>query len=127
MGQFLLVDDNLAFAENLAEVLEDVGHGAQVVGSGAEALAATHARRFDALLTDMRMPGMDGVQLVHAVHQVDPGLPALLITACPGVNGTAAAQDEEILAVLPKPVPLEALFALLSQARRDDLAASNPP
>ncbi|HET9450273.1 MAG TPA: response regulator, partial [Aggregicoccus sp.] len=84
MGRFLLLDDNRAFAENLAEILEDSGHEATVVTSGEEALAAARERRYDALLTDMRMPVMSGAELVHRIRSVDPGLPALVVTAYSG-------------------------------------------
>lgn len=121
MGQFLVVDDNLPFAENLAEILQDAGHDARVVGSGREAVAAVHAQRFDALLTDMRMPGMDGACVVHEVRQVDPGLPALVIAAFLDAVEVKEVRHEGVLAVLPKPVPLSTLAELLSRARRDGL------
>ncbi|MCY1033361.1 response regulator [Corallococcus sp. BB11-1] len=121
MGRFLLVDDNRAFAENLAEILEDAGHVATVAVSGEQALEAVRARRYDVLLTDMRMPGMSGAAVVHHLRRVDPGLAAIVITAHPGEADLAWARDEGVLAVLPKPVPMPALVELLSRARRDGL------
>ncbi|RKH46856.1 response regulator [Corallococcus sicarius] len=121
MGRFLLVDDNRAFAENLAEILEDAGHVARVVGSGEEALTAVRAERYDVLITDMRMPGMSGASVVHHLRQLDPGLAAIIITAHPGEVELERAMDAGVLAVLPKPVPMRALVELLTQARRDGL------
>ena len=77
MRHFLLLDDNRAFAENLAEILRDAGHEATVTTSGEEAVEAVRATRFDALLTDMRMPGMSGAMAVHHIRKLDPGLAAL--------------------------------------------------
>jgi CheY-like chemotaxis protein len=123
MRKYLLVDDNLAFAENLAEILRDSGAEVTVAESGAKALELAKAVRFDALVTDMRMPVMSGATLVHEIRRVDPGLPALVITAYTGENDLLAAREEGLLAVLPKPAPIERLMELLAVARRDGLVA----
>jgi two-component system, response regulator PdtaR len=121
VSRFLLLDDNRAFAENLAEILEDSGHQATVVTSGEEALRAVRSERYDVLLTDMRMPGMSGAAAVHHVRKLDPGLAAIVITAYPGESDLERARGEGVLAVLPKPVPMRLLVELLSRARRDGL------
>ncbi|MBN8228431.1 response regulator transcription factor [Corallococcus macrosporus] len=121
MGRFLVVDDNRAFAENLAEILEDAGHTTTVVDCGEAALQAARAERYDVLITDMRMAGMSGASLVHHLRQRDPGLAAIVVTAHPGEAELARAHAEGVLAVLPKPVPVPALVELLARARRDGL------
>jgi CheY-like chemotaxis protein len=123
MRSYLVVDDNRAFAENLAEILRDEGAEVTVAGSGTEALALVEKTRFDALLCDMRMPEMGGAVVVHKVRRVDPGLPAIVVTAYTRDDDLAAARREGLLAVLPKPVPLPQLFHLLATARRDGLVA----
>ena len=123
MRKYLLVDDNLAFAENLAEILRDAGAEVVLAASGAQALELAAGARFDALVTDMRMPVMNGARVVHEIRRVDPGLPALVITAYTGEADLLAAREEGLLAVLPKPVPIETLLALLGSARRDGLVA----
>ncbi|HEX8536346.1 MAG TPA: response regulator [Cystobacter sp.] len=123
MRSYLLLDDNLAFAENLAEILRDGGDEALVVTEGPRALSLAGARRFDALLTDMKMPGMNGAQAVRHIRQVDPGLAVVVITAYPGEEELEAVRREGLLAVLPKPVPLAPLVSLLTHARRDGLVA----
>lgn len=123
MRNYLLLDDNRAFADNIAEILRDSGDSATVVTDGVEALALAKTTRFDALLTDMKMPGMSGAAAVHQIRQVDPGIAAVVITAHPGENDLEAARNEGLLAVLPKPVPLPTLLGLLSSARRDGLVA----
>ena len=123
MKRFLVVDDNAAFAENLAEILRDGGAEVSVAESGAAALELARAARFDALVTDMRMPVMSGARLVHEILRVDPGLPAIVVTAYTGESDLRAAREEGLLSVLPKPVPLERLTDLLGKARRDGLVA----
>src|SRR5262245_27923420 len=123
MRRYLLVDDNRSFAENLAEILRDDGAEATVVCGGAQALEAARATRFDALVTDMRMPLMSGARLVHEIRASDPGLPAIVVTAYTGENDLVAAREEGLLAVLPKPVPIPRLLELLRSARRDGVVA----
>ena len=121
MAKVLITDDNRPFAENLAEILEDAGHQVVIADSGAEALQLAAATRFDALVSDMRMPQMGGAELVHRIRRMDPGLPAIVVTAYTYDNELEAARREGLLAILPKPVPVPALLGLLETARRDGL------
>ncbi len=121
MRHYLLVDDNRAFAENLAEIIRDLGDEVTVVDSGIDALARVRQTRFDAMLTDMRMPVMSGAELVHQTRRADPGLPALVVTAYIGDEDLSFARQEGLLAVLQKPVPVERLLGHLQRARRDGL------
>lgn len=118
MHKVLITDDNRAFAENLAEILEDVGYKVAIANSGAEALRQVSAVRFDVLLSDMRMPEMGGAELVHRVRRVDPGLPAIVITAYTYDNELVMARKEGLLGILPKPVPMPMLLELMGVARR---------
>ncbi len=121
--RYLVVDDNVAFAENLAEIIADVGDEAVVVDSGARALELAKQERFDALISDMRMPVMNGAELVHRIRRADPALPALVVTAYTADDELAAARQEGLIGVLPKPVPVPRLLELLGAARRNGLVA----
>jgi CheY-like chemotaxis protein len=121
MRTYLVVDDNREFAENLAEILRDRGDDVVIAGNGREAAAAVGVRRFDAVLTDMRMPFMGGAEVVREIRRLDPGVPALVLTAHAGDDALEAARSEGLLAVLGKPVEVPRLLALLSAARRDGL------
>jgi CheY-like chemotaxis protein len=118
---YLIVDDNPTFAENLAEILRDRGDEVAVAESGPEAVRAARGRRFDAILTDMRMPFMGGAEVVHELRRLDPGAPAMVITAHVGDDALEAARREGLLAVLGKPVDVPRLLELLASARRDGL------
>ena len=84
MRRYLFVDDNLEFAENLVEIAGDCGCDCEMAACGAEAMERVAGTRFDAVVTDMRMPGMGGAELVHEIRRVDPGLPAVVLTAHAG-------------------------------------------
>jgi len=119
MRSYLIVDDNRALADNLAEIVRERGDTASVATSGREALDLVARERFDAILTDMRMPTMDGASLIREVRRADPGLPVIVITAYFKDVGLRAAQGEGPLAVLPKPVPVGHLLHLLGVAKRN--------
>lgn len=120
---YLIVDDNRAFAENLAEILSGVGATTQLVTSGLEAVEAVRRTRFSALLTDMRMPTMSGFGLIREIRALDPGLPAVVVTAYSEDDDLEAVRRAGILSILPKPVPVLELVELLSCARRNGLVA----
>jgi two-component system, response regulator PdtaR len=78
-------------------------------------------RRFDAILTDMRMPLMGGAEVVHEIRRLDPGAAAIVVTAHVGDDAIEAACREGLLAVLSKPMDVPRLLTLLAAARRDGL------
>jgi DNA-binding NtrC family response regulator len=121
MRRYLIVDDNQALAENLGEILADQGDEVALAYGGGQALAMARERRFDVLVTDMRMPLMGGAELIHNVRRVDPGLAAVVITAYERDLKLEAARREGLLATLPKPVPIPHLMEILRVARRDGL------
>ena len=94
MAKILITDDNRPFADNLGEILEDVGHTVVIAESGEAALSHVQQTRFDVLLSDMRMPEMGGAELVHRVRRLDPGLPAIVVTAFTNDNDLATARAE---------------------------------
>jgi len=123
MKRHLLVDDNVAFADNLAEILREGGADVAVAASGSEAIDLAARTQFDALVTDMRMPLMSGADLVHRIRRVDPGLPAIVVSAFASASDLLAVSEEGLLALLPKPVPIDRLVELLGCARRNGLVA----
>jgi CheY-like chemotaxis protein len=123
MRRYLLVDDNFAFVDNLAEILRDNGDEAVVAESGGRALALAGEQRFDAVLTDMRMPSMSGAEFLSKLRRLDPGAAALVVTAYTRDEELDRAFREGILGVLQKPVPLDQLLELLGRARRNGMVA----
>ena len=77
----LLVEDDRALREALADTLLLAGHDYKAVGSAEEALEAVAAEPFSLVVSDVNMPGMDGHQLLGLLRARQPQLPVLLMTA----------------------------------------------
>ncbi len=80
-ARVLVVDDNRELAENVAEILEDEGCRVTLAHSGEEALELGSADHFDLVLTDIRMPGISGIELVRRLSERDPAAKFLLMSA----------------------------------------------
>ena len=102
-ARVLLVDDDHTTREVLAIHLEDAGYQVETAAGAAEALALLDAEpAFDALLTDLSMPGMDGLALIRTARQRFPGLQALLLTGT--AVDDAAFDFGAAISLLRKPV-----------------------
>ncbi|MBL8749558.1 MAG: response regulator [Planctomycetes bacterium] len=77
----LLVEDEPTIAVTLRDDLADSGYEVVQTGDGGDAIAILASRRFDAVITDLRLPGADGVQVVRAARAARPDVPVLVISA----------------------------------------------
>lgn len=80
-SRLLIVDDDEGLRENLSELFAAVGYDVATACNTAEALAALASGPVDLLLTDYKMPGPSGVELIDAARKAHPGLLAVLMTA----------------------------------------------
>lgn len=106
----LVVDDDADTLESLAMSLQAV-MGARVVtaASGREALTKLDGARPDAMVTDYRMPGMDGIELTGRARRQAPGLPVVMVTAFDDQALRAEAKRAGVCEVVPKPLDAEDL------------------
>jgi DNA-binding NtrC family response regulator len=80
-GRILVVDDEQSMCQYLSILLSKEGHEVITANSGAEALRQLSQEPADVVMTDVRMPGMDGIQLLKGVRGLDPELPVIMMTA----------------------------------------------
>ncbi len=80
-SRLLIVDDDQGMRENLAELFESLGYEVRTAANAADALAALDEAEADLLLTDYKMPGPTGVELIEAARKRQPRLRAVLMTA----------------------------------------------
>jgi DNA-binding response OmpR family regulator len=117
----LIVDDNRALAEDLAEILEAEGYRTRLFHDPRLVLREQGELQFDVALLDVRMPGMDGVTLQRLLMQKHPHARFVLMTAYADDQRLSLGRAAGAYAVLTKPVPLAELFAALGDAGSREL------
>lgn len=115
-GRLLVVDDEVRLMTALRDTLRDHGYEVTGVTTGEEAQAALRTAPFDVLLTDLMMPGMDGIALLKAALELDPSLIGIVMTG----HGTIATAVETMqigaFDYILKPFKLSAILPVLSRA-----------
>ena len=115
MARILIVDDDAALREGLAETLADLGHEATEAADGATALRRLDEQAFDAVLLDLRMPGMDGMTALARIRDRAAAPPVAVLTAVPTASNTIEAMRLGAVDHLAKPIGRAGLAALLDR------------
>ena len=124
----LVVDDDPGMRDGMAMSLKRSGFFAEQARGGEEALRMIRPGAYDAVVTDLRMPGMDGLQLTARLKAVDPTLPVLLITAFGSLETAREAMRLGAFDFLSKPFSPEELSSALNKALKSEghLKAEEP-
>jgi two-component system NtrC family response regulator len=126
MPVILIVDDDAALREGISETLADLGHTPVEAADGAAALVRIGRGGIDAVLLDLRMPGMDGMTVLRRLHERAPGLPVAVLTAVPTASNTIEAMRLGAVDHLAKPVGRADLAALLARMLPPETPAPPP-
>src|ERR1700751_1739863 len=121
MGQpadILLVDDDPDLLKLISLRLTSAGYRVRTADSGETALAALAIARPAAVITDMRMPGIDGLQLFDAVHRQHPALPVIILTAHGTIPDAVTATQRGVFGFLTKPFDSQELLQKVASAMR---------
>ena len=103
-GSILVVDDEPAMRLLLSSVLKDEGHDVTAAASGEEALQLIAKRHYHLVLTDLKMPGISGLDLLEQVKRDDPGTAVIILTAFGTVEGAVEAMRMGAVHYLLKPL-----------------------
>jgi two-component system response regulator GlrR len=114
----LLVDDDKDLLQLIAMRLTAAGYAVTAVESGEQALASLAVTRPQAVVTDLRMQGMDGLALFDAIHQISPSLPVVILTAHGTIPEAVTATRRGVFSFLTKPFEPKVLLDTVAQAMR---------
>ncbi|HEV8336630.1 MAG TPA: sigma-54 dependent transcriptional regulator [Candidatus Polarisedimenticolia bacterium] len=117
-ARLLVVDDETHQREMLSGILERAGYRVEAASGGREALEILGRSEFDLLLTDQKMPGMDGLALLERLQELRPETPVILMTAYGSVSEAVAAMKKGAADYLTKPFEREELLLVLEKALR---------
>jgi DNA-binding NtrC family response regulator len=114
----LVVDDEPDMVENLVRILRREGYKCLSATSSLKGLELLEVHRPDVLLTDLKMPEMDGMELLRRAHAIDAALPVIMITAFSTIESAVAAIKEGAFDYLPKTFTADQLRVTVERALR---------
>jgi len=114
--KMLIVDDEFNSRTLMAQILQDEGYSVDTAENGISALKTLENESFNVLITDIRMPTMDGIELFHKVKELYPHMPVILFTAYGTINAAVKALKDGAFYYLEKPLNFDLLKHTVKQA-----------
>ncbi|HWB39858.1 MAG TPA: response regulator, partial [Gemmatimonadales bacterium] len=108
-GTVLIVDDERTLARAVKAFLLESGYEAEVAPDAEQAVALLETLRPDVVFSDMRLPGMSGIELLKRIREFDVSIPVVIMTAYGTIEGAVEAVKLGAFDYLKKPVDLEEL------------------
>ena len=116
MANVLVIDDESSILESLRILLRNEGFTPHVAHGGRQGLEQIESLSPDIVLTDVRMPNVDGIEVLSAVRRQDPGIPVILMTAQATLQSAVQAVNEGAFYYIQKPFRNDDLIAILRRA-----------
>ncbi len=116
MEKILIVDDEKNYPMIIGELLEEEGYASQTAANALEALDILKTQTIDLVLSDVKMPGMDGIQLLEKIKEITPDIPVIIMTAYGSVEKAVEAMHKGAYTFILKPFENQALIAHIAKA-----------
>lgn len=122
-GHILIIDDEATLRKTLARILQQAGFEVTTAENAEQGLSFLKTTNFDLIFTDLRMPGIQGLDALRLIHKNYPALPVILFTAQPDVNSAVEALRYGAIDYLLKPLKPEVIIertrSILSQQQKE--------
>jgi DNA-binding NtrC family response regulator len=115
-ARLLIVDDEVDTCANLRDIFTDLGYETDVAYDGRSALKLVEKNQYDIALLDLRMPGMDGLELYHRIREISAGTVAIVVTAYATSETASSIKRAGAWKIISKPVDLEMLMSAINTA-----------
>lgn len=112
----LMVDDEVVVLDAFVDILEGEGYRMFTAESGEKALEILRADAIDIVVSDIKMPGMDGLELLRIIHEIDAEIPVIMATAYSSIESTVESMRRGASNYLIKPIKVELLRSVLAEA-----------
>ena len=116
MARILVVDDKELMRDSVGTMLSRRGHAVIAAASGSAALERIAKRPVDVVVTDLQMPGMDGIELMQTIREKDDSIPVILMTAFATVETAVGAMKSGAWDYITKPFSGDDLLATVERA-----------
>jgi len=118
-GKILVLDDEQIVLESVSRILEEENYDVKTSRSGENAVNMLKQGGFDVLITDLKMPGMDGLQAMEALAEVDPDLSMIMVTAYSTVDSAVKAMKLGAVDYIRKPFTPDQLIEMVNKVMND--------
>ena len=115
-AKILVVDDDKTLADNLVEYLSELGYQASPAYGGREGLSMFEQGDFQLVITDLKMPDMDGMELLDAVKALDSRAVVMVITGYGTIESAVEAIKKGAYDYIPKPLKMDELEVIVNRA-----------
>jgi DNA-binding NtrC family response regulator len=119
MARILIVEDDRNTLSGLVEILQEEGYDAVGMDTATNALRLLERERFDILLTDFKMPDLDGLQLYERTATIAPEMKTIIMTAYSSIKDAVEAMKRGVYEYLTKPLNLDELFVVLHKVTEE--------
>ena len=126
MASVLIVDDERSMRDFLKILLEKEGHEVKTADSGAKALDILDKQSVEVIVSDIRMPGMTGIELLETVKEQTPELPIILITAFASPDDAVLARKNGAFDYISKPFNVDEIKSVIESATNKNIPANQP-
>ena len=114
-GKVIIIEDDVEVLESLSEVLTSEGYEVETATSGEEGIRKCRAKRFSLALLDIKLPGMNGTQVLEVLHKEFPSMVKIMITGYPSLENAVASLKQGADAYLMKPIKPASLLKILDE------------
>jgi DNA-binding NtrC family response regulator len=114
-ARILVIDDDATVRKSLEAVLKEDGYEVDVAGNGKEAIAKSKAKLYNLALVDLRLPDMDGIELLTAMREAVPKMAKIIITGYPSLENAIEAVNRGADAYIVKPYTMEDLLRKIKE------------
>ncbi|UCE25492.1 MAG: response regulator [Candidatus Zixiibacteriota bacterium] len=111
----LVVDDELLIRDLLYDFFTDQGWDISIAESGEKALEILRSKKIDLVLTDLKMPNMDGLMLTSEVRESYPDIPVVIMTGYPSVDSAVSALRQKVSDYIIKPFNINELYKVVEE------------
>lgn len=114
-ARILVIDDDATVRRSLEAVLKEDGYKVDVAGNGKEAIAKSKATLYNIALVDLRLPDMDGIELLTAMREAVPKMSKIIITGYPSLENAIEAVNRGADGYIVKPYTMEDLMRKIKE------------
>jgi len=115
----LIIDDEVVFSENMAKLLNTRGYQAKTANGGEEGIQALKKETYDVVVLDLKMPGMNGIETLKKIKEINVHLQVILLTGHGCVETAMEAISLGAFDYLPKPCEVKELSEMIENSQKN--------